>query len=209
MSWLERIRPRPPQAPPAPPEPARPLAFERGSPALAALFERLQPDGSHAILDLGPATTRHLGVLRDYARRIRFLGILPVFADEGVLDEAATLKALTVLPPDEDGYDVVLAWDAFDRLDDEARNALINRLAAVTRPGAFLYTFVDSSDSVGASLQCTLIETNRLSQETVGAAATGRPPMLPAQVERALAPFEVVQAFSLRIGLREYLTQRA
>ena len=184
------------------------LAIERGSPALAALFERLQPDGNHAILDLGPATTSHLGVLRDYARSIRFLGILPVFAEEGVLDAEATRKALAVLSPDEGGYDVVLAWDAFDRIDNEARSVLVDRLAAVTRPGAALYTFVDSSDAVGPSLQCTLVGTNRLSQESVGSPPNGRTPILPAQVEKALDPFEVTQAFSLRIGLREYLTRR-
>ena len=44
--------------------------------------------------------------------------------------------------------------------------------------------------------------------EPAGAPRPARSPLLPAEVERLLAPFHVVRAFTLKGGLREYLGVR-
>lgn len=81
---------------------------------------------------------------------------------------------------DEHPYDVVLLWDVFDHLGGDDRRALVDRIVGVSVPGARLYASVDGAD----------------------------PRLLPAHVERLLAPFDVVHAYSLRIGRREYVGRR-
>jgi hypothetical protein len=44
--------------------------------------------------------------------------------------------------------------------------------------------------------------------EATGPARSTPPRLLPAQVERVLAPFKVVRAFTLKGGLREYVAVR-
>lgn len=203
MSWLERIRQRSPEgASSAEPDPSGPTPVERTSPALAALFERLHDDGRHSILDLGAAGNRELRLLGRFARRIRFAGLLPDPPRGAALTEALE----TLSPPAGHPYDVVLAWDVFDRLDPDERAELMERVDGVTTPGARLYTVVEASGAVTSRpVKLTLVDLDRISQELVGPVEPAQPQLLPAHVERLLEPFEVVHAFSLRIGLREYV----
>lgn len=179
-----------------------PEGVERASPGLAALFGALHDDGRHAILDLGLAAGRPLRLLGRFGRRIRFAGLLPDPPRAGALT-----SALYAIPPDPvQPYDVVLAWDVLDRLDAAEREAVVDRLVAVTAPGARLYTVVEASGAVTTRpVRLTLVELDRVTQEPVGPPEPARPQLLPGHVERALAPFEVVNAFNLKVGLREYV----
>lgn len=175
---------------------------ERPSPGAAALFDALVPDGRHSILDLGLAGDLHLRLLSRYSRQIRFAGLLPEPPEED-----AWTSALAALPPNtHHPYDVVLAWDILDRIDPPQRLTLMARLAELTAPTARLYAVVDTSGATTTRpLRSTLIDVNRVSMQPVGPPEPARPALLPAPVERLLAPFEVTQAFTLRSGLREYV----
>ena len=206
MSWLERLRTRastgPPRKSPSSPGPA---PVERTSPGLAALFDSLRPQGHHSILDLGLANNQHLSFFAPFAGLIRFAGLMPV-PPRG----EDFIAALESIPPDpEYPYDVVLAWDVFDRLGPDDQGALIDRLEQVTAPGARLYTVVDSTGAeTTRPLRHVIVDVGRVTQEPVGPSERANPQLLPAHVERVLAPFEVVHAFSLRVGLREYVAQK-
>jgi hypothetical protein len=180
-------------------------ARERASPGLAALFDSVGEGASHSVLDLGPARGRHLQVLGPFARQVRFAGLVP----RSCVGEAwaALLRAL---PPNLDSpYDVVLGWDLLDRLDPDERAAAVARLAEVSAPRARLHLIVDAT---GAALTqpwaFTLSEPGRLIEEAIGAPLPVSHPLLPAQVERTLSPFEVVRAFVTRGGPREYLAMK-
>lgn len=203
MSWLERIRQRgPDDVRSSEEEPSGPPSIERASPGLAALFERLHDDGRHSILDFGTAGNRQLRLLGRFARRIRFAGLLPGAAGGEALADA--LDGLSPVPGHP--YDVVLAWDVFDRLDAEDRSEVMQRIEEVTAPGARLYAVVASSSAVTRRPErLTLVDLDRVSHEPAGPVEPARPQLLPAHVERLLDPFEVANAFSLRIGLREYV----
>jgi len=206
VSWLERMRSRPAADPESPkPDASGSAPVERASPGLSALFDRLKDDGRHSMLDLGVASNRHLKLFGRYARQIRFAGLVP-WPPRG---EALT-KALETLPPNtEQPYDVVLAWDIFDRLEPDERSALVGRLAELTAPGARMYAVVDSSGAATTRpLELIAADVDRISQRAIGPSEPARPQLLPAHVERLLAPFEVVHAYSLRIGLREYVAQK-
>lgn len=207
MRWPGRLRRRPPEASRAAGETAAAAAtpVERPSPGAAALFDALVPDGRHSILDLGLAGDLHLRLLSRYSRQIRFAGLIPE-PPEG----DAWTSALAALPPNtHHPYDVVLAWDILDRIDPPQRVTLISRLVELTAPSARLYAVVDTSGAATTRpLRSTLTDVNRVSMQPVGPPEPARPVLLPAPVERLLAPFEVTQAFTLRSGLREYVAMR-
>lgn len=207
MSWLGWLRHTPARGlrlrrgePEEAPEPLPP-PLERTAPGVAALFDGLCPDGGHTVLDLGPGARSHLDLYGSFARRIRFADFLtdPPRGPEW----AEALQALP--PPPQRPYDIVLAWNLLDRIWPEARPPLIERLAELTGPGARLYAVVDTSgERTAPPLRFTLLALDRLRQEAVGPRRPIHEPLLPAQVEKLLRPFEVVRAFTLRDGLREY-----
>jgi hypothetical protein len=174
----------------------------RRSPALEALFAALQGDGRHRVLDLGEADGRRLGLLGRFARSVRFAGLLP----GGPVGEE-WLGALTSLPSHpRRAYDVVLAWDLLDRVPPSHHADVVARLAEITADGARLYAVVDSStDPTRRSVAFTLADLEHVQEREIGHAGPAGTPLLPAQVERALAPFQVARAFTLRSGQREYV----
>lgn len=203
MDWLRRIRRRPSEEPASrEQEELAPAPVERAAPGVAALFEGLQEDGGHAILDLGSASPGNFRLYSRFARQIRFADFL-VEPPEG----AAWAQALRRLrPPPGQGFDLVLAWNLFDRLHSKDRVLLVERLVELTSPGARLYLVVDASgEAVTAPLRFSILDVDRVSQQMVGSPSPAGPQLLPAEVERLLGPFEVVNAFTLRMGLREYM----
>jgi hypothetical protein len=101
---------------------------------------------------------------------------------------------------------VVLAWNLLDRIWPEERRSLVERLAELTAPRARLYAVVDASGAPTSQLhRFTLLDVERLQEEAVGPAVRAHAPLLPAQVEKLLEPFDVVRAFTLRTGMREYM----
>ncbi len=207
MDWLDRIRRGRSEEPEHAPGPeAPPEVVARGAPGIAALFSGLKEDRSHAVLDFGPGSESHLRLFSRFARRIRFADLLPQ-PPRG----AAWPAALRALPPDpRQPYDVVLAWDLFDRLKPEERPALVERLALLTGPGARLHLVLDASERTMAQpMRFTLTDLEHVSQKPEGPPIPAQVPLLPAQVERLLAPFQVVRAFTLRQGLREYMAVKA
>jgi hypothetical protein len=203
VDWLRRIRRAPRRETlPAEPEEIVPPPVPRASPGLAAVFAGLREDGSHGVLDLGPAVDANLRLYGRYARWVRFGSLL-----HDPPGGEAWKRALQTLPPLPDRlYDVVMVWDLLDRLSPRDRPVLIERLSQLTGPGARLYVIVDASgQSVTHPLRFTLHDVDQVSQEIVGPPRPAYPPILPAEVERTLAPFQVAHAFTLRGGLREYV----
>jgi hypothetical protein len=172
---------------------------------MAVLFHELESDAGQSVLDLGPAAENHLELYGRFARRIRFADLL-TRPPQGT----AWAEALDALPPDPiKPYGVVLAWDLLDRLWPEARPALVERLDELTGAGAHLYVLVNASgEHTVRPLRFTLLGPDRVRQEVTGPSVPAHDPLLPAQVERLLSPFEVVRAFTLRGGLREYVAMK-
>ena len=206
MTWLRRLGQRPPQqANPDDGEETIVSSAERRSPGLDALFRTLRDDGSHSILDFGPATSDHLRFLGRFGRQIRFAGLLPEppHGDDW-------REAVRTLPPNPDHpYDVVFAWNLLDRIDPGTRPGLIAKLDELTAPGAWLFAVVD--DSGGPTIQpvrTTLLAKDRVSETPIGDPVPAYPPLLPAPIERLLTPFKVTAAYTLRSGQREYVAKK-
>lgn len=202
MKWLRRIGTGPSREEESgKPEERDPAPVRRAAPALARVFEGLTPDEGHAVLDLGLATQDHLSLYGPYARQIRFAGLLP--GPPQGSDFRAALRELASDPAHP--YDVVLLWNLLDWLDRKQREGVVERLARITEPGARLYAVVDASaESTIQPVRFTPLGLDRVAMEAVGRPEPAGPPLLPAEVERLLEPFQVTGAFTLRHGQREY-----
>ena len=207
MSWIQRIGPaRGRETAREDPEEVGGGALRRAAPGVAALFDGLRDDGGHVVLDLGPAAPTHLSLYRRFARQICFADVLP-HPPRG----RALTRALDELPlhPGQP-YDVVLIWNILDRIGPEERRVLLDRLTEITASTARMYAVVEASDAATTRpLRFTLVDRSTVSQEPAGRTESAGHRLLPAEVERLVAPWEVVRAFTLRVGLREYVAVRS
>lgn len=203
MSWLRRDGPSrrsgDDRSKEAPGE-----AVERSAPGVDALLDDLCRDGSHAVLDLGPAVAENFRLYGQFADRIRFVDLLSVRSRRGVR------TALKGIPPrPERPHDLVFAWDALDRLDSPERPLVMERIVETTAPGARLHAVFRSSDQVRPPpLRFVLLESGRVRCEPVDRPGGPGPHLLPTEVEELLHPFEVIRGFTLRGQLREYVAVR-
>jgi hypothetical protein len=204
VSWLRRIGRDPSPAGPAPEAPVQ-ERVERASPGLAALRDGLSADRSQAVLDLGPAPDSSLRVYSRFARWIRFADLYAATSSHD-----AWVAALDALPEQPDRpYDLVFAWNVLDRIAPEERDRLVKRLVEITSADARLYVIVDGSgDAAMHPFRFALVGLDRMTYEPTGAPPSAWPPLLPAEVERLLAPFHVERAFTSKVGLREYVAVR-
>ena len=204
MSWLRRTERIQPSAAPAPADPV-PGRVERVTPGLAAFFDGVAEDRSHAVLDLGAASESSLRVYGRFARWVRFADLLSATSSE--TEWAAALAG--VPPHPERPYDLVFAWNVLDRVDPTERPHLIARLAEVTAPDARLYVVVESGgDTPRSPLRFSLLDADRLCYEPIGRPVLSRAPILPAELERLIAPFKVARGFTSQTGIREYVAVR-
>ena len=187
-------------APKAPPPPLS-ATVVRPAPGLSALFETVEEDGTHRVLDLGTAAEASLRLYGRLARRVRFADLA---ATPGASSQwSAALE--DAQPPSEDLYDLLLLWDTLAWLSPEERPRMVARLAAASAPGARLHMIVEAPERTGPRpLRFTLMDPAHVRLEL------GREPgpaarLLPSDVERVLAPFRVVRAFTLKGGFREYV----
>ncbi|MEX2572163.1 MAG: methyltransferase domain-containing protein [Gemmatimonadota bacterium] len=194
-----------PALPVAGPDQSGATAGTRATAGAAALFERVREDRSRAILDLGPAAGSSLRVYGRFARWVRFADALAEATSPQIWR-----PMLEALPPNpERPYDVVVAWDILDRLPPKARPALVERLTALSGPEARLFVVTASPDHPPLELLHFALETvDRMRYEHTGLPHPRHPPLLPAEVNRLLMPFEVTRAFSTQVGLREYVAVR-
>jgi hypothetical protein len=204
VDWLRRKGRVTAPAAAAPAEPV-PEPAERAAPGVAEFFDRVAEDRSHAILDLGPASDASLRLYSRFARWIRFADLL---SGGGAGDGAASLQSTLPAHP-ERPYDLIFGWDVLDRTRPEERRALVERLTEISAPNARLYIVVEGSAKATIHpLRFSLLDTGRMRYEVVGPARPAWPPLLPSEVERLLAPFQVSKAFTSAVGLREYVAVR-
>lgn len=207
MSWLQRLGGSPGREEEPDPEEAERASgvVRRSSPGLAALWEGVKEGGDHAVLDLGPAAGDHLTLFSSFAGQVCFGDLLPEPPRGAALRSAlAAIPTHGRLP-----YDVILLWNVLDRVTPEERRAIVRRVTEISARGARLYAVVESSDEpTTRPLRFKLLDRTHVRQEPVGPPERAGARLLPAEVERLLAPWEVVRAFTLRVGLREYVAVR-
>ena len=206
MQWVRRGGHPPPDASEADAGAVRaaPRPAGRAAPGLAALFEGVTPDRSHAVLDLGAAADSSLRV---YSRFARWVGFADALAVPGSPDGREALASIPSAPGK--GYDLVVGWDVLDRVSPAARPGFVKGLAEIVTPRARMFLMLESPDVRAVEvLRFAVTDVGQMSSEVTGAPRPGYPPVPPGELKRLLEPFQVARAFSTRSGLREYLAVR-
>jgi len=208
VTWLRRSgQPAPIDDRPA--AEALPARTEGAAPGVAALLDGVSEDRSHAVLDLGPASDLSLRVYSRFARWIRFADLLGEAWWPQAQESAAGLLKTVVLPQPGRPYDLVFAWDILDRLFPADRPRLAEWLGDVTGPGTRLHAVVRAAEhATMLPLRFALLDVDRIRYEPTGPAPLQSSRLLPAEVAKVLAPLQVVHAFTLKTGLREYVAVR-
>jgi hypothetical protein len=154
------------------------------------------------VLDLGPASDQSLRVYGRFARWIRFADLL----GEAWWPRAEGSAAGLQLPQLDRAYDLVFAWDILDRLFPDDRSDLVRWLADNTAPGARVHVVVRASeDAIACALRFTVVDVGHIRYEPAGTSRLPQSRLLPAEVAKVLAPLQVLRAFTLKNGLREYV----
>lgn len=178
---------------------------ERVAPGLAAFFQGVREDRSHAVLDLGPGASSSLRVYSRLARWVRFADVLTAATSASGWSEV--LASLPPLP--EQPYDLVIAWDMLDRLPHGNRRDLVERLAEISAAKARMYLLSASPDVAPPDiLRYELVELDRMRYEHTGQPRPADTRLMPAELQRLISPFELVRGFSTQLGLREYVAER-
>jgi hypothetical protein len=200
MRVLRRNEPASATAGSNPTHPTR-SPVERGSAGLAALFNEIPADGSHAILDLGASEGPSLAVYGRYARWIRFADLLTPASSTAPAEAVEDLPANPRRP-----YDLILGWDIVERLPPAVRPRLMARLAEIAAPGARLFIVLESPDDHSNHLRrFAVLSSEHLRIESSEELRPPHPAIAPAEVKDVLAPFHLRHAFTTRVGLREYI----
>ena len=186
---------------------------ERALPGITALLDGVGEDRTHAVLDLGPASDSSLRVYGRFARWVRFMDLLGGATWPQAPGPAAGSPEVRtprmLLPRLDRSYDLVFTWDTLDGLFPENRPRLVEWLADTTVLDARIHIVVRASEDVlTRPLRFTFLDVDRIRYEPSGTTPVPGPRLLPADVAKLLTRFEVVHAFTLRAGLREYVAVR-
>lgn len=165
MGWLSRLGSSPPAAP-EPEEETAPTGVDRAAPGLQALFEGVRDDGSHTLLDLGPASGTNFRLYARYARRVRFADLLERLGRDAAVDEApAAGRGRGDAAKDAD--DAVK--DAEEAEVDEATEAARGLIGRIPRFPDHSYDLVlgwDVLDRIGPAAREALVDTFEESTST-------------------------------------------
>ncbi len=213
MVWSVRPRDRDPPGPTGTAESDRTLEVQRHSPGLEVALAMVHDRQSVRVLDLGPAVSANFVFLSAFCQHVRFVDLLadgsPLsrLADAG---EGELRRRVGQLLPSEWGvYDLVIAWDLINYVDQAGVEAVVERLRTLCRDGATLFAMIATTDEIPAHPpEYTIVDRSTVMCRagSAGAVECFRRP--PAVVGRLLSGFSVERSFILRHGAQEYVAVR-
>jgi hypothetical protein len=165
------------------------------------------------ILDLGPAVAANFNFLSEIGRHIRFVDLLGRGGPISALDqkEGQELRRLAreVLPAEWGIFDLVIAWDVINYLDDARGETLAERLRSLCRDGAVLFAMIATTAEIPAETPTyTIVNCSTVLCDCEAASVIECPRRPPAAVGQLLSGFSVERSFILRHGVQEYVAVR-
>jgi hypothetical protein len=177
---------------------------------LQALCRRLQNTEAFSILDLGPVRSGNV----DFWSRFRpFLFIAdlrsslplppsPSDESEFVAPDWDTLLGL----PENQNYDVILAWDLFNYMELPAVSSLIAYLKRFCRPGAICLVLIfDQKEMPDKITVYQIADDSHLRYEYGSMDRRACPRHQPRALAGVMSPFNVSDSFRLRNSVVEFL----
>ena len=182
---------------------------EHQSLALPALCRGLET-GRQRILDLGPAIGSNVAFYSGLPCNLFIAdlhdALFPGHA-EGVMRRRDQFDELLAseLPGDGD-FDLILAWDLLNYLDEDELRSLSRHLAAVSSPGAVLFALVSTRKVMpNKPAVFRIVDPSRLAYQTDPRVKREAPRYKEPALDRAMPEFSVESTYLLRNGMQEYL----
>jgi hypothetical protein len=182
------------------------------SPTLKALVSRLSSEASYHILDLGVASGANVEFFSRFSGRLQIADLPDTLASEKLRsllqsDPAAAFRRL--LPVTWKPFEVVLAWDVLNYLSRDEFRCLAEHVAGLCRPGALMFALISTQKEMsGLPRVFKIVDEQTLLLQPQTTAVQPSPRFPPAEVERLMSGFSVVQSVVMRHGVREYLLVR-
>jgi hypothetical protein len=176
---------------------------------LKALLDMMQENRKHFILDLGPALGTNVEFWSRFPCRIYIEDFYRNYrnAQASSSEEAGMVKMEELLPQCQGiSFDIILAWDLLNYLDQEELALLVRHLMPACRPGTLLFALISSHSNMPEE-PCTyrIIDPERM----ICAVRTDRmracPRYHPKDIARLMTPFSISSSFLLRNGTQEYV----
>ena len=198
------------------PQPPPSDADVRSCPSLAKALKRVSSLDKPQILDLGPLCGSTAVFLANLGARVcveDFLAPPPLpKLDKDQRDGVVEVAPFKIDQP-SDGFDLVLAWEAFDFTPPDRLEEVAAELTRLVRPKGLV--FLLSRNATGARkttqdapARFRTVAEDRLRREPSGAAAQTRWVHLTREIERVLKPLAVLGIHLQRDQTREILALR-
>ena len=214
MPWhLRREFPQATQARREFAEPLEPRPPLYRSPTLRALVSRLTSEDGYHVLDLGGAAGANVEFFSRFSSRLQIADLPDALASGDLrslllADPSAAFRK--VLPVTRDPFDVVLAWDVLNYLTREQLGCLAARLGRVCSQRALMLAFVSTTREMpSVPMVFKIVDEQTLFLQPRSPAIRQSPRFPPAEIERLMSGFAVVQSVLMRHGVQEYLFIRS
>jgi len=190
-------------------EPLEPQPPLYRSPTLRALVSRLTSEDGYHVLDLGGAAGANVEFFSRFSSRLQIADLPDALASGDLrslllADPSAAFRK--VLPVTRDPFDVVLAWDVLNYLTREQLGCLAAHLGRVCSQRALMLAFVSTTREMpSVPMVFKIVDEQTLFLQPRLPAIRQSPRFPPAEIERLMAGFAVVQSVLMRHGVQEYL----
>lgn len=180
------------------------------APLFRRLVESLSEERRSVILDLGLVRPSLVNLLTPFRCRLDIADIAGDLAGLDAETDPLLLpeKAENLLPaPRNEPVDIVLCWDFLNYLKGPALGALMDRIAARMRPGAFAHALIVYSATRMPELPngYAPLPDGRLIETISGGAQRNAPRYSSDDLRRYLRPYTSESVMLLKNGMQEYL----
>jgi hypothetical protein len=177
---------------------------------LRALCDQLADKSGISILDLGSAMGVNVAFWSHFSPSLHIADLwssMPEPAPPSLEPVDSDPGWQQILPlPEETRFDVILAWDLLNYLDQQQVSGLIRHLRGFCHPGALLFALIfDQPQMSAAPIRFRIAGMERLIYESRTTDSRACPRHQPRDVQRMLAGFRTASSFRLRNGIQEYV----
>jgi hypothetical protein len=177
---------------------------------LKALRDELADRSGISILDLGGALGVNVAFWSQFSPAMQIADIwssMPQPAPPSLepVEPYSGWPPILALP-DGAAFDVILAWDLLNYLDQQQVIGLVRHLSPFCRSGALLFALVFDQPQMSAiPMRFRIAGSEQLIYESRSTESRACPRHQPRDVQRMLSGFRTAHSFRLRNGIQEYV----
>ena len=198
---------------PSPPAPSDEPSREHQSLALPLLLKQLGDGWRRRVLDLGPAIGRNVAFFAELSCRVHIADLQQSLFPSGearpVLGNDEFRAVLRSDLPSSEAFDVILAWDLLNYLEEDRIRHLSRHLAECCPSGSLLLALISTRKEIpDRPRRFEILDRDHLAYELDTTLRRQSPQYKEPLLHRCLPEFEVESTFLLRSGIQEYLFAR-